>query len=432
MNVRSIFLLVLVLQGGSVFRAVAEESLPLDCGPDSFSIVGVPDTQGYWPKDDQLQESFRFVLEQKARWDASEGRVGCNFVFVTGYGDVVESIYRAHGRRQMEHMSAVYATLQDGSLGIPGNPRIPYHVGTGNHDAWNFWGENDFAFVPEEKKSREQYKTFLSTFPPERFIPEGRGGWNEEPLTSKFRREDRPSSGSPGVNTWQIVSTGLRVDGRPLEFLHLGLEWGWFSLDSKVPAWANARLREHPDLPAFITTHINIAVTSLAPDECGSNFALDEADFFRDIVNENRNVVSVFNGHALGLEGSTPECHVVRKNRAGLDTFQFYNNYQEEGEKGKRGLGYLVFFTFDVADPELRVSVYSKRHGFRDGRRSDGERTSSLRFDFDLLEHRRPPAEPEGPIANDPPPARWLGFAGLMLLGILLFGVARRRGTASN
>ena len=74
-----------------------EESLPFDCGRESFTIVGVPDTQGYWGTDDHLLESFRFVLEQRALWDASAGAEGCNIVFVTGYFAFVNRVAEGLG-----------------------------------------------------------------------------------------------------------------------------------------------------------------------------------------------------------------------------------------------------------------------------------------------------------------------------------------------
>jgi hypothetical protein len=371
------------------WMAGAEESLPFDCGPESFTIVGVPDTQGYWPKNAHLLESFRFVLEQKALWDATQGREGCNIVFVTGYGDVVQTVYGVQGVGQMENMSRAYAALQDKSLGIPGDPQIPYHVGTGNHDSWNFYGDNDFDRAPANKK-RELNVTFLENFPPERFVPAGRGGWNEKPLTSRFKSAEKPSPGSPGVNTWQIVPTGLEVAGEELSLLHLGLEWGWFTTDARVLEWAAERLREHPELPAFISTHVNLALVSVDPDRCGSAFPEPGPDLFRDFLNGSPSTFMALSGHTVTAEEASPECHLQRTNAAGLDTFEFYNNYQEIGPRGSRGLGYLIFLTFDLPDRELRVRVYSAKEGFRDGRRSDGTPASSLRFDFDVRKRFAP------------------------------------------
>jgi len=375
-----VLLMTSTLAPGSL---AAEEKLPFDCGPRSFTIVGVPDTQGHAPEDDHLLESFRFVLEQKALWKRSHGRDGCNIVFVTGYGDVAQEVRGARGVAQMKRMSELYGYLQDKQLGVEGDPQIPYHVGTGNHDSVLPVGLNDYETVALFNADRAT--SFLEHFPPERFTAFAEGGANEEPLVSWKFNNRHESKGSVGVNTWQIVPTGLEVDGRPLDFLHLGLEFAWASKDSRVLTWANERLAEHPGRLAFVTTHANVRVQSADPDLCGSAYGPRNEKMFRKLMNCNAKVVAVMNGHTLPRWGTSPECYIRRSNGFSFDTFQFYNNYQEEGPEGQKGLGYLVFFTFDLPDKELRVSVYSARHGFRDGRRSNGEKSSSLRFDYDVL-----------------------------------------------
>jgi len=385
----------LLLQLSSVARA--EEQLPLDCGPDSFTIVGVPDTQGYAPDDDQLLASFRFVLEQRALWDATGGTEGCNIVFVSGYGDVVQNVFGQYGVDQMQHMSEVWATLQDQSLEIEGDPRIPYVVVPGNHDSSTPFGDNDFHWVTCFFGCPAT--SYLTYFPPERFTAFVEGGSNQTVLTHSRTLTGIPSEGSLGVNLWQVIPTHLDLGGYPLELLHLGLEWGWFSEDAEVLDWAAERVREHPDKLVFVTTHANVGNLGVNPDVCGSWADPPGSKLFHELVDENPAVVSVMNGHFLAGVGTTPECYVRMPNAAGLDTFQFYNNYQMEGPQGERGLGYLVFMTYDLPDAELRVSVYSAVQGFRDGRRSNGEQASTLRFDFDLAD-RIPYLEPP-PACSD-------------------------------
>jgi hypothetical protein len=56
---------------------------------------------------------------------------------------------------------------------------------------------------------------------------------------------------------------------------------------------------------------------------------------------------------AFAVGGATTECYIRRPNRFGLDTFQFYNNYQEEGPEGIRAITQI--------DGQRRVSDQARR-----------------------------------------------------------------------
>jgi hypothetical protein len=205
---------MIVLALASSARGADLEPLP----PGSFTIVVIPDTQGYRGAGTKKEPSSTApvtnpVFENHTRW-ITENLRSQNIVFVSHVGDIVDVNHVSQwpvARRCLDRLHGV----------------VPYALTVGNHDMKR---DGDATLY-------QQY------FGADRFAAFPWYGGSFEP-----ERETRTVSGN-NVNSFQLFSAG------GLDFVHLSLEC---NAPDDVLAWADALLTKHAGRRALITTHMDL------------------------------------------------------------------------------------------------------------------------------------------------------------------------------
>ena len=211
------FLFVLLLLLATTWALAEEHVLP--AAPEgSFSIVVIPDTQGYrgkgtkgTPKSED--EVTNAVFEAYTKWIA-DNIERQRIVFVSHVGDIVDKDKPEQwevARRCMDRLHG----------------RVPYGISVGNHDM----------------KGNGDSSLFQQYFPPSRFTDfTWYGG------CFKNDGDDQSISGN-NANSCQLFSAG----GLDFVFLHLEC-----NAPDNVLAWADEALERHQDRRALVTTHMGL------------------------------------------------------------------------------------------------------------------------------------------------------------------------------
>ncbi len=188
--------------------------------PGAFTIVVIPDTQGYdGAGTKRTPESTapltNSVFQNHTRWIAENVRTQ-NIVFVSHVGDIVD-------KNNPEQWTLARECL-DRLHGV-----VPYALVVGNHDM----------------TSKGDAALFQRFFPASRFT-----GFPWYGGTFEHDRPDRSVS-RDNVNSYQLFSAG------GLDFIHLALEC---NAPDDVLAWADALLTRHAARRALISTHMDLGV----------------------------------------------------------------------------------------------------------------------------------------------------------------------------
>ena len=197
--------------------------------PGAFTIVVIPDTQGYRGRGtkstpqsaDPLTNS---VFQHHTRWIAENIR-SQNIVFVSHVGDIVDINNPDQWQLARECLDRLHGV-------------VPYGLTVGNHDM----------------TSHGNASLFQQFFPAERFraFP-WYGGCFEH------GRDDQRVSAN-NVNSYQLFSAG------GLDFVHLNLEC---NAPDDVLAWAHAVLQKHAARRALISTHMDLGPVVQPKDNAG-------------------------------------------------------------------------------------------------------------------------------------------------------------------
>lgn len=185
---------------------------------DSFSIVVIPDTQGYRGEGTKAQPESTApvtnpVFEAHTRWIA-ENIDTQRIAFVSHVGDIVDKNVEAQWEVARAHMDRLHG-------------QVPYGIVAGNHDM----------------KSDGDSSLFQQYFPASRFadfVWYG-GAFAGDP--------ERPGHSGNNANSFQRFSAG------GLDFVILHLEC---NAPDNVVAWADGVLRQHADHHAIISTHMDL------------------------------------------------------------------------------------------------------------------------------------------------------------------------------
>ena len=193
----------------------AELDLP---PPGAFTIVVIPDTQGYRGRATKATPQSKEpltnpVFQNHTRWIVENQRAQ-NIVFVSHVGDIVDINNAEQWTLARENLDRLHGV-------------VPYGLTVGNHDM----------------TSRGDATLFQRFFPAERFrsFPWYGGSYTHD-------RADQNVSAN-NVNSFQLFSAG------GLDFLHLSLEC---NAPDDVLAWADALLRRHAGRRALVTTHMDL------------------------------------------------------------------------------------------------------------------------------------------------------------------------------
>lgn len=205
--------LIVLALAGSV-RA-ADLDLP---PPGAFTIVVIPDTQGYRGRATKATPQSTDpltnpVFQNHTRW-ITENLRAQNIVFVSHVGDIVDINNAEQWTLARECLDRLHGV-------------VPYSLTVGNHDMTS-------------KGDASLYQRF---FPAERF----RGfAWYGG---SYVHDRPEPNVSANNVNSYQLFSAG------GLDFIHLSLEC---NAPDDVLAWADGLLRQHAGRRAIVTTHMDL------------------------------------------------------------------------------------------------------------------------------------------------------------------------------
>ncbi|MBI4625962.1 MAG: metallophosphoesterase [Verrucomicrobia bacterium] len=197
--------------------------------PGAFTIVVIPDTQGYFGRGTKATPTSTDpltnpVFANHTRWIV-ENRARQNIVFVTHVGDIVD----INNREQWQLARACLDRLH----GV-----VPYGLTVGNHDMKNTGDSSLFQeFFGAERFAR--FAWYGGCFRPERPAPTISGN---------------------NANSYQLFSAA------DLEFVHLNLEC---NAPDDVLAWAGGVLTKHADRRALLTTHMDLGPLDKPKDNDG-------------------------------------------------------------------------------------------------------------------------------------------------------------------
>jgi hypothetical protein len=301
----------------------------------SFTVIGLPDTQNY-------SEFFPAIYAQQTQWVASK-TAELDIRYVSHYGDVVN-----HGDSLVEwnNSDAAMATLD--ALGIP------YGVTAGNHDITPS-GTAGTAYIPQ---------FFQQYYGPARFVGDS------------WYRGASPS----GMSSYQVFVAG------GFEFLALHIE-----CDGAVREleWAQGVLDRNRDKPVLMTTHRYLQdaedYTSGVPIVPSGRYpsiwyAIEgtytpdgiESDQLWDwFIRRNPNIFIVQCGHFH------EEYRQTSTNAFGRTVHEVLADYQDDPNGGD---GWLRIMEFDIANERIDVESYSP---FLDAYRTASESQFTLPVDFD-------------------------------------------------
>ncbi len=198
--------------------AVGADAVLASAPEGTFSVVVIPDTQGYRglgtkAEPDSVASIVNPVFEAHTRWIA-ENLASQRIAFVSHVGDIVDKNVDGQWAVAKQHMDVLHG-------------KVPYGIVVGNHD---MTGEGDSSL-------------FQKYFPAERFAGfDWYGGSFEGDL-------ERPGHSGNNANSYQLFS----AEG--VDFIILHLEC---NAPDNVVAWANGLLGEHANRKAIISTHMDL------------------------------------------------------------------------------------------------------------------------------------------------------------------------------
>lgn len=199
----------------SAAKVAGEELSPAPAG--SFSVVVIPDTQGYTGRGTKAEPESTMdvanaVFDAHVAWivDNLESQ---RIVFVSHVGDIVD--------RNTDDQWQVARRCMDRLHG-----KVPYGICVGNHD-----------MTTEGDSSR-----FQEYFPASRFEA---FDW----YAGSYSGGERPAISGNNANSFALFSAG----GIDFVFLHLEC-----NAPDDVLAWADGILKEHANRLALVTTHMDL------------------------------------------------------------------------------------------------------------------------------------------------------------------------------
>lgn len=208
------------------FARAAELDLP---PPGAFTIVVIPDTQGYRGRatkatPQSTEPLTNPVFQNHTRWITENLRTQ-NIVFVSHVGDIVDINNAEQWQLARECLDRLHGV-------------VPYSLTVGNHDM----------------TSKGDASLYQRQFPAGRF--------RAFPWYGGTFTPDRPEQNvsANNVNSHQLFSAG------GLDFIHLSLEC---NAPDDVLAWADGLLRQHAGRRALVTTHMDLGPIEKPKDNEG-------------------------------------------------------------------------------------------------------------------------------------------------------------------
>jgi hypothetical protein len=254
-----------------------------------FSVVLVPDTQGYT----RLTDRNKIYLNQ-ARWITAH-RDKYNIRFIIHLGDII------NGNTKKEWQTA------DAAHKIFDKAGLPYSVVPGNHDLWE---SPDIGGV----EPRRNHTYFRKYFPASRF---GGTSWIE-------------GCDSCSENNYTLFEYGA------LKFLVICLE---MAPPKDAICWADKIIAKHPYRRVIIVTHCYQGKYGNFQKNCDEHehfVGADGNELWDEFAGRHSNIFMVLSGHINGA------VYQPRKGVYGNKVHQILTDFQAEGE----GRGWLRILTF--------------------------------------------------------------------------------------
>ena len=276
-----------------VLDAGAAQAAPprFDAASPRFALAVLPDTQYLFDADSAdpapLRETFGYLLDQRAE---------DNIAFMTHLGDVTE-----HGTEQEITLAGKTFRAIDG--------RLPYSVLAGNHD------------VNSSTDDQRGNTAYLAAFGPSRF--------HGEPTFL--------GATADGYNSAHLITAAGR------QWLILALDW---RVSDGGLAWAQGVLRQHPTLPAVVTTHDLV----YADDDGRAYLSGNGQRLWDKLIKSNDQIFLTLNGHYW------PPGRTVLTNDAGHDVHVHITNYQD---RYYGGAGMIRLYHFDLARNRIDVETFA-------------------------------------------------------------------------
>jgi hypothetical protein len=326
-------------------RALAAAALCLGALPlsaQTFTIIGLPDTQNY-------SEFFPAIFTAQTQWVAANLSPR-NIRYVAHYGDVVND-----GDNLVQWANA------DQAMSVLDAAGVPYGVTAGNHDITPT-GSSGQPYIPQ---------FFKQFFGAQRFAGKS------------WYRGSSPS----GMSSYQVFQAG------GFEFLGLHLECDGALRELE---WAQGILNQHRDKPVMMTTHRYLqdaedytAGVPLVPSGYYPPIwytiegkyvpdGIESTEFADWFVRRNPNVFWVNCGHFH------EEFRQTLTNVEGRTVHEVLADYQDDPNGGD---GWLRIMELDLAAKLVRVDSYSPTlNAFR----SAAESKFSAPVDFAAFRENRP------------------------------------------
>ncbi|WDQ19348.1 metallophosphoesterase [Rhodopirellula sp. P2] len=295
-------------------------------GPDSFTLVVLPDTQGYadvrhretqkhWPGiGDQ-----RFCFFEQTEW-IKQNQKRLNIVMAVHVGDITQTDHDEEWKIANDAFKVI-------------DNHVPYVLCSGNHD---------MGYSPQHRRTSYSRDSLVNAyFSPSRFT--------ENPLyRSQFGGEKSLHFQEEG----KIENYYVFLNAGGMKFLILALE---FKPRDKVLAWANEVVSEHADCRTIVVTHAYLTSKNgqrSSADQYAVQGNSGEA-IWQDFVSRHENIFLVLSGHAM-------ENRLTSKGKHGNAVHQVQADYWYwDVPRIQAGSGFLRIMTFRPGENRIDVQTYS-------------------------------------------------------------------------
>ncbi len=313
---------------------------------NSFTLVVIPDTQGYTDYFAQKQHNKNYpydhyLINNKQMQYIAENSVqnGGDFVCAIHLGDFVNegAWYKYEWKKADEGLSYL-------------NNQIPLLTVIGNHDYDNLY--QVVAGYAQWLKGQRMYNKYFG------------------PKSKYFKDKDYFGGASKnGLNTWITFTAANKT------FLVIGLE---LEPSDEALVWAQNVIDTHPDLPVIIATH---SYTNIDKDKDGNALFTkheyikngnEPADIHKKFILKNKNIFLVLCGHVSWEDYG--ESQRIDKNEDGYPVYTLLTDYQTRkkllkdrfpeytGNLRYCGDGWLRLMNFDFDKNEIHVQTYSTEY----------------------------------------------------------------------
>ncbi len=328
-------------------RSISSENISIpQNNSNSFTLVAIPDTQGYSDYFAQIKHNKSYPCNQYEMNDRqmqfiarNSVRNGGDFACAIHLGDFVNegAWYKYEWK------------LADQSLSYLNN-NIPLLNVIGNHDY-----DNLFMVVAGNAKWLKGQRMYNKYFGPK----------------SKYFKDKDFFGGSTkdGLNTWITFTAADKT------FLVIGLE---LEPSDNALLWSQEVIDSHPDLPVIIATHsyINLGKESNGNATFTGHKYRENgnaaSDVYNRLVHKNKNIFMVLCGHVSS--GDAGENSRIDINEAGYPVYTLLSDYQTRksiikerypeytGKIRYCGDGWLRLMKFDFDANTIHVQTYSTEY----------------------------------------------------------------------